>query len=172
MDVFIGEIALIAFNYPPPGWAVCDGQTLLINQHSSLFALIGTTFGGDGTKTFALPNLQGRVPIHAGQGPGLSPYTPGQSGGEEQVILDTTTMPAHTHAGGCHAETGSSPSPINQLWAGTSTGERPYTYAEPDSVMGPGSIGFTGGGLGHPNLQPYLVLNYIIALTGTYPPRN
>src|SRR5262249_30703887 len=126
----------------------------------------------DGVPTFGLPNLQGRVPIHFGQRPGLSNYVLGQVGGVEGVTLDNNTMPRHTHAGSCFGNTGTAPVPANHVWASTSTGEKPYWTAAPDSQMGTQTINNTGGSQAHSNIQPYLVLNFIICLVGIFPSRN
>jgi microcystin-dependent protein len=173
MEAFIGEIGIVGFTFPPKGWAFCNGQVLPIAQNQALFSLLGTMYGGDGIKTFALPNLQGRVPMHFGQGNGLSPYVQGQVGGVEGVQIDLNSMASHAHAGSCSNATGSTPSPTNDVWAVTSTGEKPYSTAAPDgSLMKNDAIKPAGGGQPHSNLQPYLVLNFIICLVGIFPSRN
>ena len=168
---FIGQITLFAGNFAPRGWAFCNGQLLAISQNTALFSILGTTYGGNGQTTFALPDLRGRVPIHPGQGPGLSPYDLGQQGGTETVTLSVSSLPAHTHS--------VSPGATN----GAQTTNRPAravparggAYAaspSADASMAPTSSAATGGGQPHANTQPYLGLNYIIALEGIYPSRN
>src|SRR4051794_21579341 len=127
-DPWLGEIALVAFNFAPQGWAFCNGQLLSIAQNTALFSLLGTTYGGDGQTTFALPNLQGRVPLHFGQGPGLSPYLLGQAIGVEGVALQTAQMPAHTHSYTPQATSagGGAASPAGALWAASGTGDTIY----------------------------------------------
>lgn len=172
MDSFLGEIGIVGFNYPPKGWAFCNGQILPIAQNQALFSLLGTMYGGNGVTTFALPNLQGRVPIHFGQGSGLSPYTIGQTGGVESVTLNINQMPSHSHAGSCSGSNGTVPGPGSNVWAVTSTGEKPYSNAQPDNQMSAQGIKPAGGGQAHANIQPYLALNFIICLVGIFPSRN
>jgi microcystin-dependent protein len=160
---FIGSITLFAGNFAPRGWAFCNGQLLPINQNTALFSLLGTTYGGNGMTTFALPDLRGRVPTHAGQGPGLSPYTLGESAGSESVTLTAAQMPAHNHAQpATNAEQGTS-RPGNAVPAKGGV----YAGASDGSAMAPSSA--AGGGLPHDNRAPYLALNFIIALQGIYP---
>lgn len=169
---FLGEIDLVAFNFPPKGWAECNGQLLPINQNQALFALLGTTYGGDGRQTFALPDLRGRRLVGMGQGPGLSDYVLGQTGGEEAVTLTVAQMPAHVHNPVADAGVGSNIAPAGNYWA-TQTQVFLYNNA-PSSLaaMAPQAIGATGGGQPHDNMPPYLVLNYIIALQGVFPSQN
>ena len=163
-DPFIGEIKVISFNFPPKGWAFCNGQLLPINQNQALFSILGTIYGGDGRTTFALPNFQGRMPIHQGQG-----FTLGQQGGEAAHTLTVNEMPAHNHpAMGAATANGSSPS--GTVWA-PADGALEY-YASPNTTMSPGAIANRGGTQSHENEAPYLVLNFIIALVGIFPPRN
>jgi microcystin-dependent protein len=167
-DPFLGEIILFGGNFAPSGWAFCNGQLLSISQNTALFSLLGTTYGGDGMSTFALPNLQGRAPIHAGQGPGLSPYLQGQSGGTESVTLDQRTMPAHSHAARGVNAAATATSPTNNA-----VGVKSALYVAPDSATAAcKSLASAGGGQPHNNLQPYLALNYIIALQGIFPSRS
>lgn len=172
MEAYLGEIGIIGFNYPPKGWAFCNGQILSIAQNQALFSLLGTVYGGDGRTTFALPNLQGRVPIHFGQGSGLSKYPLGQAGGVESVTLNMDQMPAHDHAGSCSPGNGSAPGPANSVWATTSTGEKPYSTATPDGQMNSQGISPAGGGKPHENIQPYLALNFAICLAGVFPSQS
>lgn len=165
---FIGDISMVGFNFAPVGWALCDGQLLSIAQYSALFALIGTTYGGDGVSTFAVPDLRGRIPIHQFQGPGLSPRTIGGSDGSETVTLITSQLPSHTHAP-LAAAASTSPSPANAVWGAVSSG-LPYSAdAAPSLAMNAQTVGVAGGGQAHTNLQPALCVNFIIALEGVFP---
>jgi microcystin-dependent protein len=175
----IGEIRMFAGNFPPRGWALCQGQILSIAQNTALFSILGTTYGGNGTTNFALPDLRGRVPIQPGQGPGLSSHLLGEQSGAENVTLLATQMPAHTHPttvqAKCINEDGSTPSAANAVWANSTQGFG-YDAATPDSNMSPNAIsvtaGIAGGNQPHTNMQPYLAINFIIALQGIYPSRN
>lgn len=166
MTPFLGQIMLVGFNFAPQGWAFCDGQLLPIAQNTALFSLLGTQYGGNGVNTFALPDLRGRVAMHKGQGPGLSFRSQGEVGGTESVTLLTTQMPAHAHTLFGTGEPGSSQSPSGLLAAETS--EDSYA-AGALAAMSASAIGQAGGNQPHPNMQPYLVMNYIIALQGIYP---
>jgi microcystin-dependent protein len=172
-EPFIAEIRMFGGSFAPRGWAFCNGQLLSIGQNQALFSLLGTTFGGDGRVTFALPNLQSRVPMHAGQGPGLSPRTPGEAAGEEAHSLLATEMPAHTHAARGVSAKGNSNSPVGRAWA-KDAGVQSATYsnAAPDQSMSAAAIAPTGGSQPHNNMPPFLVVNFIIALEGIYPSRN
>lgn len=172
MEPFIGQIEVFGFNYIPQGWAQCNGQLLSIAQNSALFSLLGTTYGGDGISTFALPDLRGRVALNQGEGPGLSKYAIGQTSGQETVTLNTNQIPAHNHSGQLHASSGAAnqEEAQNHLLSETAI----YTDAAANQVMNGASvtIGSTGGNQPHDNRQPYLVLNYCIALVGIFPSRN
>jgi len=166
-DPFLGEIRAVTFAFAPKGWALCNGQLLPINQNQALFALLGTTYGGNGTTNFALPDLQARVPLHAS-----AAHVLGQSGGEAQHTLTVAEMPGHTHAPAARAQNGDNPSPAGRAW-----GLRPAdeTYASASSTlvaMSPQAIAQTGGGQPHENRPPFLVLNFVIALQGIFPSRN
>lgn len=165
---FLGQILLVPYNFSPRFWAFCNGQLLSIAQNTALFALLGTTFGGNGQTTFALPDFRSRVPIHPGQGPGLSPYVLGQQGGQESVTLITQQIPAHTHT--LRANTGASNDtlPNNNYFSEGSI----YTTTAANASMNPASILPTGGSQPHPNIQPYLCINFIIALQGIFPSRS
>ena len=172
-DPFIGQIVMFGGNFAPRSWAFCDGQLLAISQNQALFSILGTTYGGDGRTTFALPDLRGRVAMHAGSGPGLTPRSLGERGGTENVALTVNQIPAHNHAANCVAPTGNSNDAVGNLWAddaGVSSGT--YSSAPATSTMNAGAIGNSGGGQAHTNVQPYLCVNYIIALFGTFPSRN
>ena len=171
-DQYLGEIRMFAGNFAPQGWALCNGQLLPISQNTALFSLVGTYYGGDGVTTFALPNLQSRVAIHQGQGPGLSPYVLGQQGGTENVTLTTQQMPQHNHAINTFQGPGASSHPANAILASGSS-DKPYTTNTTDgSTLNPQAVSFVGSSQPHNNLQPYLTINFIIALQGIYPSRN
>ena len=171
---FVAEIRIFAGNFAPTGWAMCDGQLLPISQNTALFSLLGTYYGGDGKSTFALPNLQGSAPLHQGQGPGLSDYFIGQTGGQDNVTLLTSEMPAHNHqAMGIAASGQTAPGPT-VVW-GTLSGRTPpplYSSAAPDVTMNPFAAGITGSSFPHNNMQPLLVLTFIIAMQGVFPSRG
>ncbi len=172
MEPYLGQIALVAFNFAPVGWAFCDGTLLSIDQNSALFSLIGTTYGGDGQTNFALPNLLSRIPIHQGQSGGTSIYVIGQTGGAEQVTLTGAQLPTHTHQAQCVTGGSNSQSPVNGVWAQAST-DQPYKAASAGQAnMASGAIGPAGGNQSHPNLMAYQALNYIIALEGIFPSQS
>lgn len=166
---FVGEVRLVGFNFAPVGWQTCAGQFLAISSNDALYALIGTTYGGDGVNTFALPNLQGRVTVHQGQGLGLSSYVMGQLGGVEQVTITSQTYPSHSHPllGSSNAGTLNTP-PGNTLGGDQKIYDvKPGTVPLSNSTVS--QAGGTNGPLPHENRQPYLVLNWIIALNGIFP---
>lgn len=174
-EPFIGEIRMVGFNYAPRGWALCDGQLLSIAANSALFALLGTTYGGDGRTTFALPDLRGRVAVHQGQGPGLTPYAIGQRAGFESVTLLTTQIPAHTHALAGFNGTPTTSNPAGALIASAQTtdGNAVNSFApSANAALSPASVGASGGSQPHTNIQPYLCVNFVIALVGIFPARN
>ena len=169
----LGEIRLFGGNFAPRGWALCDGQLLPIAQNAALFSLLGTTYGGDGRNTFALPDLRGRVPLHAGRGPGLTERRLGAHGGVEQVTLNAAEIPPHNHSLQASAAAGGLASPLGALLgAGEEMVRTPYTLDGGGVAMAPGSIANTGGGQPHTNVQPFLTVHYIIALQGVFPARN
>jgi microcystin-dependent protein len=168
-EPFIGEIVMFAGNFAPRGWAFCSGQILSIAQNTALFSILGTTYGGNGQTTFALPNLQGRVPIHPGQGAGLSPYVLGQQGGTENVTLLTTQMPQHTHTVACSGDDAALGLPAGNYLATTSSNVYASTAG---AFMNNATINPVGGNQPHVNLQPYLCVNFLIALVGIFPSRN
>jgi microcystin-dependent protein len=170
---FVAEIRIFTGNFAPKGWALCDGQLMPISQNTALFSLLGTTYGGDGKSNFALPNLQGSAPLQAGQGPGLSLRDLGETGGEQNVTLLQTEMPAHTHAVQCVSAGGGTNSPQNANWAGGGRGAPPmYTPPAQNAQMNAFATSITGGNLPHNNMPPYLGLTFIIALQGVFPPRT
>jgi microcystin-dependent protein len=165
---FIGQISMFAFNFPPRSWAQCNGQLLAIAQNQALFSLLGTTYGGNGTTTFALPDLRGRTPLHWGQGPGLSNRTLGQNGGEENHTLITTEMPAHNHLMNANSGSPTASSPSGNFAAQNTSA---YSTTS-NATMNSADIGNMGGSQPHPNQSPYLVINICIALAGIFPSRN
>jgi microcystin-dependent protein len=167
-EPFLGEIRMFAGNFAPVGWALCDGQILPIIQSVALFSILGTQYGGDGVTTFALPNLQGRVAVHEGNG-----FVIGQTGGEQAVTLTASQMPAHNHAAQCVNAKATKPNPVGNVWAQDAAGTTAeYSSAAPNAAMGGAAIGVAGGGQPHDNMQPYLVVTFIIALQGIFPSRN
>jgi|SRR5271165_5258171 len=163
---YVGELKLVAFNFAPRGWALCNGQVLSIAQNQALFALLGKQYGGNGQTTFALPNLQGAVPL--GVGPA---YTQGQTGGEPSVRLTLAQMPVHAHTPMASSAAGTQSTPTNGVWAQDSGGNAMFAPT-PDTTMSGAAIGTQGSAVGHNNMQPYLVLNWIIALQGIFPSRS
>jgi microcystin-dependent protein len=190
-DTFVGQIHLFPFNFPPTGYAFCEGQLLPISQNTALFSLLGTTYGGDGKSTFALPDLRGRVALGEGQGPGLSSRLLGESDGDETVTLLASEIPAHSHAIDVSKLTaaaksrnaaGNQQSPVGGVPASDAAGAPPsYSNAAPDSNMHAAAVTVglsaaatdpAGSNLTHSNLQPYLTLHFCIALQGVFPPRS
>lgn len=169
-EPFIGQLMLVPYNFAPRGWAFCNGQILSIAQNTALFSLLGTTFGGNGQTTFALPDLRGRTALSAGQGPGLSNYSLGEVAGQEAVTLLSSQMPAHTHSVGAQNTPGNIGNPANAVVAKTASTN--YSDAAPDVTMNPRMIGQMGGNQPHENRGPYLVLNWCIALEGIFPSRS
>ena len=168
---FLGEIRIFGFNFAPRGWAFCNGQILSISQNTALFSLLGTTYGGNGQTTFALPNLQSRVPIHFGQGPGLSSYSLGQVSGVETVTLLQSQVPAHTHNVACSTEDGTAGVPTNNFPAAINSNIYGATPTA-SKFMNSGMLNTVGGSQPHTNIQPYLAVNFCIALNGIFPSRN
>jgi microcystin-dependent protein len=165
---FVGEIRIFAGNFAPVGWAFCAGQLMAISENDTLFNLIGTTYGGDGQTTFALPDLRGRFAVHQGQGPGLSPYVIGEATGTETVTLTLQQLPAHNHPANAGIG-GNDLSPAGNLWA-TDAGGNTAAYSDAhDMQMAAAAIGPTGGGQPHDNVQPFLAVNFIISLFGVFP---
>lgn len=174
MDPFVAEIRIFPFNFAPKGWAFCDGQILPLSQNTALFSLLGTTYGGDGKSNFALPNMQGNAPMHPGQGPGLSPHDLGETGGSDTVTLIESEIPSHSHSLMSSTTNSSKPSPGGNVLARV-TGASPYvagTPAPPLVQFSSNALAPAGGDQPHNNMQPYLTLNFCIALQGVFPPRT
>lgn len=167
-ESYLGEIMLWGGTFAPRGWAFCNGQLLPINQNTALFSILGTTYGGDGFTNFALPDLRGRVPIHFGQGPGLSSRTLGSKGGEESHTLLLTELPSHTHVARGSSATGTSAVPTG-MFPARSAAHVPQYGSTVDTSLAPAAIASAGGSQPHFNLQPYLTLNYVICLAGVFP---
>jgi microcystin-dependent protein len=168
-DPFFAEIRIFPFNFAPHGWAWCDGQIMPLSQNTALFSLLGTTYGGDGKSNFALPDLQGRAPMHPGQGPGLSLHDLGETGGSDTVTLLESEIPAHSHALNVSAEDGNRPQP-----AGRFLGRGTDLYVQSGNLgqMNDNALTPAGGDQPHNNLMPYLTFYFCIALTGVFPPRT
>ena len=179
---FVGEIGIAGFNFAPTGWATCNGQLLPLSQNTALFSLLGTFYGGDGKSTFALPNFQGMCPMGTGDGPGLTPRVVGETAGSTAIILQPTEMPLHTHPFVPALKTGTAPNTANAVSSMPATSPNTdFLYANtasPTDFMAPLAVNFdpqtsvSGGSLPHNNMQPYLVLNFIIAMQGVFPPRS
>lgn len=175
-EPFLAEVIMFAGNFAPRGWAFCQGQILSIAQNTALFSLLGTTFGGNGQTTFALPDLRGRVPVGTGQGPGLPSINLGQVAGEPTHTLIITEMPSHNHAAQAagNSSSGDNASPGGNTWATSTARDNLYVNAAPNSPMAANTVtvGIAGGSQPHNNMQPYLGINFIIAIEGIYPSRN
>ncbi len=168
---YVGQIMAFGGNFAPQGWALCDGSLLPISQYETLFTLIGTTYGGDGQTTFALPDLRSRAALHQGQGPGLSSYVLGQSGGAEEVTLTVGQLPPHSHPVMGNSGAGTSPSPSGAVWAGSPVSIY-AAGAAANAAMAATSISASGGSQPHDNMLPYLTLNFCIATEGIYPSQS
>jgi len=171
-DPFLAEVRIFAGSFAPAGWAFCNGQILPIAQNTALFSLIGTTYGGNGVSTFALPDLRGRAPIQQGQGPGLSPHDLGEMGGVESVPLLATEMPVHAHTVSASPGNGVSDAPAGRYLGRAPAAIPQYGAVPGDTTLAATAVGTVGGGAGHNNMQPYIAVNYIIALQGIFPPRS
>jgi microcystin-dependent protein len=173
-DPFVAEIRVFPFNFAPKGWAWCDGQLLPVSQNTALFSLLGTTYGGDGKSTFALPNLQGSVPMHPGQGPGLSLHDLGESGGSDTVTLPQSEIPLHSHSMQAANFPGDIQAPTPNVALARSAGGNAYrsNVNQNNVQMNPAALAPAGGDQPHNNLQPYLTMYFNIALQGVFPPRS
>lgn len=174
MDPFVAEIRILPFNFAPKGWAFCDGQILPLSQNTALFSLLGTTYGGDGKSNFALPNMQGNAPMHPGQGPGLSLHDLGETGGSDTVTLLVSEIPAHSHGLMASTQPGEDPAPDPTEALARSTGASLYQNVTNANIvqLSVNALAPAGGDQPHNNMQPYLTLNFCIALQGVYPPRT
>jgi microcystin-dependent protein len=167
-EPFLAEIRIVSFQFPPKGWALCNGQILPINQNQALFSLLGTTYGGDGRVNFALPNLQSRTPVHVGDG-----LTLGQTGGAEAITLTQVELPTHTHGLVATADVTSSADPAGRVPAKKARfGSDIYAVPANPTTLAPGSVSPAGGSQAHLNMQPFLTLNFVIALQGIFPSQN
>lgn len=173
-DPFVAEIRIFPFNFAPRGWAFCDGQILPISQNTALFSLLGTTYGGDGRSNFALPNLQGNVPMHPDQTSGRSQHFLGETGGTDTVTLLQSELPSHSHGAQANPQNGLTTVPSASEMLSRSLGGNAYQTTTNQSIvnMDPNALGIAGGSQPHNNLMPYLTLNFCIALQGVYPPRS
>lgn len=179
MEPFIGEIRTVGFNFAPRGWALCDGQLLPISQYTALFSLLGNTYGGDGRTTFGLPDLRGRAPVHMGQAPGLSVYRLGEKSGAENVTLSLNEMPQHSHDINVHNQPANQTDPSGNIISVVNDGQGrspalypAYSNAAPTGKMASSAVGTAGASQPHSNMQPFLVVNFVIALEGIFPSRN
>lgn len=170
-EPFVGEMRMFAGNFAPRGWAFCDGQLLAVSQNDALFSLLGTIYGGDGRTTFGLPDLRGRIPIHAGSGPGLSPRRLGAKGGAENVTLTVNQLPSHTHTMQAQTVNANTPNAQGNLLSQTPTVDL-YITDPPVQSMASSAVTNVGGSRSHTNLMPFLCINFIIALFGIYPSRQ
>ena len=171
-EPFIGQIQPFGFNFAPRGWARCDGQLLAISSNTALFSLLGTTYGGDGRTTFGLPDLRGRVALHLGQGPGLSSRSIGQRSGAENMTLSEAQMPPHNHELRAKDLKANTQDPTGNVLAIDNGLDQIYSNEVPDTSLNTASVSDTGGGAPHNNMQPFLVINWCIALVGVFPSRN
>jgi microcystin-dependent protein len=178
MEPYLGEIKMFGGNFAPSGWALCNGQLLAISQYAALFSILGTTYGGNGVQTFALPNLQGRAPMHWGTGPGLTTRVIGESSGTENVTLLISQIPAHNHLINASTTIATQVLPTNFILAQSTdagVGGTPANFIEPASAnttLAPTAVSMAGSSLPHNNMQPYLAVSFIIALVGVFPSRN
>jgi microcystin-dependent protein len=173
-EPFVGEIRMFAGNFAPRGWAFCDGQLLAVSQNDALFSLLGTVYGGDGRTTFGLPDMRGRIPLHQGQGPGLSSRRLGAKFGEESVTLTTNQLPSHTHGSAAYNTEATVETPTGKVLAKPNNTEGIYTLpnAGNNVSLSPSTIINAGGSQSHTNLMPTLCVHFIMALVGIYPSRN
>lgn len=171
-EFFLGEIKMFGGNFAPAGFSFCNGALLAISQNQALFALLGTTYGGDGVNTFALPDLRGRIPLGLGQGPGLTNRPQGEKAGVENVTLAANQMPIHNHPPKCSPNAGDSTTPAGNFWAANANAAQAQYAAAANANMNAGTVSQIGGNQPHSNLMPFLAINFIIALNGIFPSRN
>lgn len=171
-NILLGEIRIFCGNFAPYQWAFCQGQLLSISQNTALFSLLGTQYGGNGTTNFALPNLQGTIPVHQGSGPGLTPRTVGEQFGSATTTLGINNIPSHTHQITASSANGTTNIPTNNIFAGRGKADNDFTTTAPNVTMNPTVIGVSGSGQPVSNIQPSIALNFIIALQGIFPQRS
>lgn len=171
-EPYIGEVRMFGGSFAPVGWLKCDGQLVPISTYDTLYVLLGTTYGGDGTTTFGIPDLRGRSPLHAGTGQGLSPRVLGQTFGSETVALTAAQMPVHSHLVKANATTGTLGSPITAVWAQNSTADLDYSTGAPATTMSPGATTPSGKGVPHDNMAPFQAVTFIICYAGIFPPQS
>lgn len=171
-EPFVGEVRMFAGNFAPRGWAFCDGQLLAVSQNDALFSLLGTIYGGDGRTTFGLPDLRGRLPLHAGHGPGLSDRRLGAKGGAEKVTLTVNQLPSHSHQFSATTSNATDNSPSSTMTVAKGVGFDPYIASSANVPMASNTVSSIGGSQSHTNLMPYLCVHFIIALFGIYPSRH
>ena len=173
LEPFIGAICMFGFNFAPKNWATCDGQLVQIQQNTALFSLIGTTFGGNGVQTFGLPDFRGRVPVHQGQSTSGTVYTMGEAAGSETITLTTSQMPMHNHMVNANSANGDTGAPAGAIFANSGATDREYlSTGQPNEQMSPNIVSQNGGNQPHDNMQPFLTVNFCIALYGIFPSRN
>lgn len=170
-DPFLGEVRIFCGNFAPQGWAFCNGAVISVSQNEALYTLFGTTYGGDGQATFGLPDLRGRAPVHAGQRSGSQSYALGQQGGAESVSPSLAQLPPHTHAVGAISAVAKNPDATNGFYA-QSTQVKVYTKSAASQYFAPNTVGTAGTSTPHDNMQPFLVVNFIVAMAGIYPPQS
>jgi microcystin-dependent protein len=171
MDEFMGIIKMFAGTYAPDGWAFCDGSILNIKDNAALFSILNTTYGGDGIKNFALPDLRGCVPLGMGRNPNRMSYSIGDNGGSENTVLLTSNLPPHSHTITCSNQPGNQADPTGNIPAHSGNSDKEYSNSSPTAAMAPYMVGTTGMGQPISVMQPYLAINYIICIKGAYPPR-
>lgn len=171
-EPFVGEVRMFAGNFAPRGWAFCDGQLLAVSQNDALFSLLGTIYGGDGRTTFGLPDIRGRIPLHAGSGPGLSPRRLGAKSGAEKETLTVNQLPSHSHSLTGNSADASQTNPSNNALAKSNPAAGMYTTSSATVSLSSNAVSSIGGSRSHTNLMPFVCINYIIALFGIYPSRN
>ena len=170
-EPFVGEIRMFAGNFAPRGWAFCDGQLLAVSQNDALFSLLGTIYGGDGRTTFGLPEMRGRIPVHPGSGPGLTPRRLGEKAGTEKETLTVNQLPSHRHAMQASTDAADNASPQGRVNAQSAVVDQ-YIQDDPDQALASAAVSSVGGSRSHTNLMPTLCINFIIALVGIYPSRH
>ena len=169
---FLGEIKMFGGNFAPLGYALCDGQLMSIQQNTALFSILGTTYGGDGIQTFGLPDMRCRMPVHQGNGPGLTPFVLGEITGSQSVSILTSNLPSHTHLVGATSGGGTATGPAGGFLAASTARDKVYSAGPPDTTLSPQTVGLTGNNIPISIIPPVLCVNFIIALQGIFPSRN